>query len=125
MGLRGVRGAHDRTDQIEAPGMGDLPGWRAGPDGEPLSSVEQRADRSVEWAREADGDALVVSHGHFSRILTARWLGLPAEHGRTFASSPAAMSMLGWKREVPVVLRWNDACHIEDAWCSHAVFPDE
>ena len=107
----------------------ERPGWeifRDGvPDGETLCSVAERADRIVEWAREADGDVLVVSHGHFSRILTARWLGLPPEQGRAFAMSPAAMSMLGWKREVPVVLRWNDACHIEDEWCSHAVFPDD
>ncbi len=105
------------------------PGWeifRDGvPDGESLQAVAERADRVVEWAKLAAGDVLVVSHGHFSRILTARWLGLPADHGRTFAMSPAAMSMLGWKREVPVVLRWNDACHIEDEWCSHAVFPDD
>lgn len=107
----------------------DRPGWEiftdGVPGGESMSSVAQRADRIVEWAREVEGDVLAVSHGHFSRVLTARWLGLPPEQGRTFAMSPAAMSMLGWKREVPVVLRWNDACHIEDEWCAHAVFPDD
>ena len=106
----------------------ERPGWeifRDGvPEGESLSSVAQRADRIVEWARDAEGDVLVVSHGHFSRILTARWLELPPEQGRTFAISPAAMSMLGLRVSNPVVLRWNDACHIEDEWCSHAVFPD-
>lgn len=106
----------------------ERPGWeifRDGvPEGESLSSVTQRADRIVEWARDAEGDVLVVSHGHFSRILTARWLELPPEQGRTFAISPAAMSMLGLRVSNPVVLRWNDACHIEDEWCSHAVFPD-
>jgi probable phosphoglycerate mutase len=104
------------------------PGWEIFRDGvmagEALAHVAERADRVIERVRALDGDALVVSHGHFSRVLTARWLGLAAENGRTFAMSPASLSMLGHKREVPVVLRWNDACHIEDEWCSHSVFPE-
>jgi probable phosphoglycerate mutase len=105
------------------------PGWeifRDGvPGGETIQQVAERADRVITRVRQDDGDALVISHGHFSRILAARWLGLPPEQGRTFAMSPAALSMLGYKREVPVILRWNDACHIEDDWCAHSVFPDD
>ena len=106
----------------------ERPGWeifRDGvPGGESLSDVAARADQVVAAAHEADGDILIVSHGHLSRILAARWLGLDAEFARSFAAGPASLSVLGWKRDLPVVLRWNDACHIEDDWCDHAVFPD-
>lgn len=106
----------------------ERPGWeifRDGvPSGESLSDVAARADQVVAAAHEADGDILIVSHGHLSRILAARWLGLDAEFARSFAAGPASLSVLGWKRDLPVVLRWNDACHIEDDWCDHAVFPD-
>ena len=106
----------------------ERPGWEIFRDGvvggETIEQVTERVDHLIEDARSITGDVLVVSHGHLSRILTARWLGLDASHGRTFSISPASLSMLGWKRELPVVLRWNDACHLEEEWCSHAVFPE-
>ena len=104
------------------------PGWEIFRDGvvggESIEEVTERVDRVIEDARSIAGDVLVVSHGHLSRVLTARWLGLDASHGRTFSISPASLSILGWKRELPVVLRWNDACHLEEEWSSQAVFPD-
>ena len=106
----------------------ERPGWEIFRDGvvggESIEDVTERVDRVIEDARSISGDVLVVSHGHLSRVLTARWLELDASYGRTFAISPASLSMLGWKRELPVVLRWNDACHLEEEWCSHAVFPE-
>lgn len=106
----------------------ERPGWEifsdGVPEGEPLAQVAARADRIVTAAHEADGDILIVSHGHLLRVLAARWLGLDAEFARTLAAGAASLSVLGWKRDLPVVLRWNDACHIEDDWCDHAVFPD-
>lgn len=106
----------------------DAPGWEifrdGAPNAEPLSSVARRADRVVAAVRDEEGDVLVVSHGHMLRVLAARWLGLDPQFGRTFAAGPASLSVLGWKRDTPVVLRWNDACHLEDEWCDHALFPD-
>jgi len=82
--------------------------WRDGvPGGETASDVAARADRVIEGVRDGRGDALVFSHGHFLRVLAARWLGLPPEAGRLFALGPASVSILGWEREQPVITEWN------------------
>jgi probable phosphoglycerate mutase len=39
--------------------------------------------------------------------LAARWLGLDPNAGRFFRLDTATVSLLGWERETPVVLRWN------------------
>jgi broad specificity phosphatase PhoE len=90
----------------------DRPGWllwRDGvPNGEPVEEVGRRADRVIEAARAADGDVALFAHGHVLRVLAARWIGLPADHGRLFALVTASISVLGWERESAVVERWNE-----------------
>lgn len=44
------------------------------------------------------GDILVVSHGHFSKCLVARWLNLPLETGRLFSLDPGGVSLIGLQR---------------------------
>jgi len=77
------------------------------PDGETPDDVATRVDRVIAAAREAGGTTLVVAHGHVLRVLTARWLGLAPEDGRFFRLDTATVSLLGWERETPVVLKWN------------------
>jgi broad specificity phosphatase PhoE len=90
----------------------EVPGWtlwRDGvPGGETATQVAARADRVIERVRSAPGDALLFSHGHFLRVLAARWVGLGPDAGRFFALAPASVGVLGWEREQPVVDRWND-----------------
>lgn len=82
--------------------------WRGPvPGGERLDEVAARADRAVERILAADGDVAVVSHGHFLRVLAARWLELPAVEGRRFALDTATLCLLGTERESRAVLRWN------------------
>lgn len=82
--------------------------WFGGcPDGETPDQVATRVDRVIATAREAGGTTLVVAHGHVLRVLTARWLGLAPQDGRFFRLDTATVSLLGWERETPVVLRWN------------------
>lgn len=54
------------------------------------------------------GDVAVVAHGHLSRILTARWLGLDAADARQFGHPhPGTINTLGYEHGLPVVLGWN------------------
>jgi probable phosphoglycerate mutase len=48
-----------------------------------------------------------VAHAHVLRVLAARWVGLDPTGGRYFVLGPAAVSVLGWERERPVVVHWN------------------
>lgn len=82
--------------------------WRDGaPGGETIAQVGARADAVIARARAAGGDVLAFSHGHFSRVVAARWTGLPPADGARFAFAPVAVGVLGWEREQPVIERWN------------------
>ena len=89
----------------------DDPGWTVWrgpvPGGERLDQVAARADRVIGRLVGAGGDVAVFSHGHFLRVLTARWLELPALEGRRFALDTATVSVLGTERELRAVRRWN------------------
>jgi broad specificity phosphatase PhoE len=84
--------------------------WRDGcPGGESPADVAARADRVLARAAEADGDVVLVAHGHILRVVAARWLGLGPEGGALLALSPATLSVLGFERETHVVSSWNCA----------------
>jgi broad specificity phosphatase PhoE len=50
---------------------------------------------------------VLVAHAHVLRILTAVWLGLTPDHGRSFVLDPAGLAVLARERETPVVAAWN------------------
>jgi broad specificity phosphatase PhoE len=82
--------------------------WRYGaPGGERVDQLAVRADRVVAELLRVDGDVLVFSHGHFLRVLTARWLELGAAEGRLFALDSGTLSTLGFEREQRVIRSWN------------------
>ena len=87
-----------------------VPGWTVWthpvPGGESADEVSTRLDRVVERVRE-HGRTLVFAHGHSLRVLTARWLCQPAEEGRFFRLDTSTVSVLGFERETPVLLKWN------------------
>ncbi|MFI6794042.1 histidine phosphatase family protein [Streptosporangium canum] len=85
---------------------GVIPGDAEHP-GESAQEVGARADRVIARARAVDGDVVLVAHGHFLRVLCARWLGLPPENGRHFRLDTGTYSRLGYERDEPVVLTWN------------------
>jgi probable phosphoglycerate mutase len=90
----------------------DVDGWTVwqdrAPGAEPLAHVAERADRVVARVRAASGDVLCFSHGHFLRVLAARWVGWDARAGASLALDAGSISVLGWERETPVITRWND-----------------
>lgn len=82
--------------------------WRYGAlEGESVEQLAARADRVVAELLAVEGDVLVFSHGHFLRVLTARWLGLEAADGRLFALDSGTLSALGFEREQRVIRSWN------------------
>ncbi|MBM3184209.1 MAG: histidine phosphatase family protein [Chlamydiae bacterium] len=84
-----------------------------GPHGESLKDVGMRADRFLKKVGSVQGKIAVFSHGHFSRVLAARWLGLEVGFGRCFVLGVASLSILGFEREQRVILKWNDVGHLE------------
>ncbi|MBB5082386.1 histidine phosphatase family protein [Nonomuraea endophytica] len=85
---------------------GVIPGDAEHP-GESAAQVGARADRVIARAKAADGEVALVAHGHFLRVLAARWLGLPPEDGRLFRLDTGTYSKLGFEHAEPVVLNWN------------------
>lgn len=83
------------------------------PGGESVADVAGRADRMVDRLRAADGNVLLFSHGHFLRVLAARWLGLDPGAGRYFFLGTAALSIVGYEhnRDDPAIRLWNDCRH--------------
>jgi probable phosphoglycerate mutase len=85
-----------------------------GPDGHPGESPEEigrRADRVLARVDAAlqncGGDAVLVAHGHFLRVLTARRLGLPPADGRLFQLATGTISRLSTEHGRPVIAEWN------------------
>ena len=83
--------------------------WRNGcPRGESTDDVGTRADTFLDAYVESNiAPVVVVTHGHFSRILAARALGLAAEYGRLFASDTASVSMIEDYHGERCIRLWN------------------
>lgn len=90
------------------------PGWDlwtdgAPPPGESPDQVAARADRVLARVAPAleKGDVLLVAHGHFLRVLTARHLGFPPQAGRAFLLLTGTVSRFSTEHGHPVVAAWN------------------
>jgi broad specificity phosphatase PhoE len=95
-----------------------VPGWRVWthptPNAETAGEVAARADRVIARCGpiiDRGEDVALFGHGHLSRVIAARWLGLPATDGRLFAMHAGSLSILGHERETPVIEMWNYAPH--------------
>jgi probable phosphoglycerate mutase len=91
----------------------DVPDWslwtHGVPGGETPEQVAARADRVLAQAAQAlaEGPVVLVGHGHFSRMLGARWIGLPPQGGANLLLGTAAPALLGAQYGDPVIVRWN------------------
>jgi broad specificity phosphatase PhoE len=109
----GYEGLTTAQIQQERPGWylwrdGVIPGDAEHP-GETVEQVGARTDRVLARAAGplAGGDVILVAHGHVLRVLTARYLGLPAMDGRLFRLDTGTLSVLGTEHGYPVILGWN------------------
>jgi broad specificity phosphatase PhoE len=88
-----------------------VPGWTVFshpcPGGESGAEVAARVDRVLERARAADGPVVLFAHGHVGRVVVCRWLGFEPSAGRHFVLSTGTITVLGWERETPAILRMN------------------
>jgi len=99
-----------RSDEIRA----QRPEWNlfqdGCPNGEMPESVSARADRVVALIRMLHGNVAVFSHGHFGRVLVARWIGLPVSGARHFLLGTSSLSILRDEPhgpDEPAILLWN------------------
>jgi len=90
------------------------PGWTifedGCPGGESPEQVSARADRVIARLRLLDGRVAVFTHGHFSRVLGARWIGLSVAYARRLLLDTASVSVLEYEYDVraqPVIAKWN------------------
>ncbi|MDA8291484.1 MAG: histidine phosphatase family protein [Actinomycetota bacterium] len=103
------------TEEIRA----EDPGWQVFvdgcPGGESPEHVAARADRVLERVAslgEAAGGnekepVVIFSHGHFLRVLAARWLELAPREGRRLKLDTGSISELGFERGVRAIATWN------------------
>jgi broad specificity phosphatase PhoE len=90
------------------------PDWNVfrdgGPGGEFPTQVSERADRLIVRFRAFEGNIAIFSHGHFGRVLAARWIGLEISQAQNLLLSTASISILGYEHnvaEVPAIVLWN------------------
>ena len=90
------------------------PDWNVFQDGCPRgdspAQIAKRADRLNTRLRTLEGNIALFSHGHFGRVLAARWIGLRVEQAQHFLLSTASLSILGYGHnliEEPAIVLWN------------------
>lgn len=96
--------------------FGQNPTWNlfqeGAPGGESPAAIGARADRLLAKAMNINGRLLLFSHGHFLRVLAARWVGLEPNEAKCFTLSVASLSILGFERKQKVIHTWNEQCHL-------------
>jgi broad specificity phosphatase PhoE len=82
--------------------------WRDGsPGGESIEDAGRRADGVLARLEQIDGDVILFGHGHFSRVLGARTVGLPPSEGRLLILGPGSISVIGEEHGKRAFRHWN------------------
>ena len=80
------------------------------PNGELPDQASARADRLIKKLEALDGNVALFSHGHFSRVLAARWMGMPVISGQRLMLDTGTLSILQDDPRHPenrVISLWN------------------
>jgi probable phosphoglycerate mutase len=84
--------------------------WRDGaPGGEMPTDVGARADRIIAEVERIEGTVVLVAHGHYLRVLGARWVEQPPSFGARLFLATGTISVLGRERDARVVRAWNQS----------------
>jgi broad specificity phosphatase PhoE len=90
------------------------PGWNifadGCPNGEVPEQISARAERLIQRLELLEGNVALFSHGHFSRVLAARWLGMPLIGGQRLMLDTGTLSILQddpRHPELRVIALWN------------------
>ena len=97
-----------------------VPGWRIwthgaadferdgfGP-GETIEEASTRLQNVVDRVRASGVEhALVFGHGHSLRALSIKWLGLEMSLAKHFPLETGTLSILGYEKDNPAIIRWN------------------
>lgn len=94
--------------------LASRPDWNlfrdGSPNGETPAQIGARADRLIVRLRALDGNIALFSHGHFGRVLAARWIGLPVGQAQPFLLNTASISILCYahgRPDQPAIELWN------------------
>jgi len=80
------------------------------PNGETPAQISERVDHLVAHLRTLDGNVALFSHGHLSRVLAARWIGLSVEQAERLLLNTASISILSYAHDCsdqPAITLWN------------------
>ena len=77
--------------------------------GETVEEVAARTSRVLTQVAPvlADGNVLLVAHGHLLRVLAATWLRMPPRLAAGLVLEPGAVSVLGYQHDDPAIRVWN------------------
>jgi probable phosphoglycerate mutase len=99
------------TAEIQARGRPDWNLFEHGaPSGESPAEISDRVDQILPRLRAIAGNVALFSHGHFLRVLAARWIGLPARDGQHLLLQTASLSILASEHNnpaEPAIALWN------------------
>jgi len=106
----------DDEGRMPADILKSQPGWNlfrdGSPRGETPAQISTRADRFLARLRALDGNVAIFSHGHFLRVLAARWIGLSVWQAQHFLLNTASLSILCYEHDCtgePAIALWNSA----------------
>lgn len=83
--------------------------WTDGcPEGESVADVASRADQFLEkYVKDSSDSIVIFTHGHFSRILVTRALGIDPTVGSLLVNSPGSISVVEESHGQPCLGVWN------------------
>jgi probable phosphoglycerate mutase len=90
----------------------EIPDWSVWtspiPEGENLADVGRRAQALIDKLIATNATHIALfSHAHFSRVFGAQWATGSPSLGAHLAMDTAAMSVLGFERDVRAIIKWN------------------